>query len=105
MRDLPGLQQGRWYHGCSFYNNDAGTKVDIDVYYYSTIIIFQTYLVAGGGFDVASLSSTELLEERSSAWINTYSLPTPRRGLRGGKIDNKVFMTGKTEQSGDLSIC
>ena len=32
LGDLPELQQGRYSHGCSFYNNDDGTKVDNDMY-------------------------------------------------------------------------
>ena len=95
VRDLPGLKQGRYGHGCSSYNNAEGTKVDIDIKYCSTILIFQTYLVSGGydGSDV--LSSTELLVESSSAWVYTlHSLPSPRAGLRGANIDNKVLMTG-----------
>ena len=30
LRDLPQLLQGRWDHGCSYFKNDEGTKVDID---------------------------------------------------------------------------
>ena len=29
-RDLPQLQQGRWLHGCSYFDNDEGTKVSVD---------------------------------------------------------------------------
>jgi len=29
VRYLPGLLQGRKYHGCSYYNKDDGTKVSI----------------------------------------------------------------------------
>ena len=91
VRDLPQLQQGRWNHGCSSYNNAEGTKVGIDINYYRTIIIFQTYLVAGGSYH---LSSTELLVETASAWVYTGELPSPREGLRGANIDNRVLMTG-----------
>ena len=94
LRDLPDLQQGRWNHGCSSYNNDEGTKVGIDINYYSTIIIFQTFLVSGGYDGSDSLSSTELLVETASAWVYSGSLPSPRYGLRGANIDNKIFMTG-----------
>ena len=95
MRDLPGLLQGRYDHGCSYYNKDDGTKVSISINY-SPIIIFQTYLVSGGrddGWD--NLSSTEILEETASAWVLTGELPSPRRGLRGANIDNRMLMTGK----------
>ena len=94
MRDLPDLQQRRQSHGCSSYNNDEGTKVGIDINYYSTIIIFQTFLVSGGYDGSDYLSSTELLVESSSAWVYSGSLPSPRYGLRGANIDNKVLMTG-----------
>ena len=94
MRDLPDLQQGRRSHGCSSYNNAEGTKVGIDINYYSTIIIFQTFLVSGGWNAIDYLSSTELLVESASAWVYTGELPSPRRGLRGANIDNKVLMTG-----------
>ena len=88
------MQQGRKHHGCSSYNNAEGTKVDIDINYYSTIMIFQTYLVSGGNYDGDYLSSTELLVETASAWVYSGSLPSPRSGLRGANIDNKVLMTG-----------
>ena len=52
------------------------------------------YLVSGGyGSDY--LSSTELLMETASAWVLTGELPSPRSGLRGANIDNRVMMTGK----------
>ena len=43
---------------------------------------------------VGDLSSTELLVETSAAWILTGELPTPRDGLRGANIDQRVLMTG-----------
>ena len=53
-------------------------------------------LVTGGitvtGVD--KLSSTELLVETASAWVFTGELPSPRSGLRGANIDNKILMTG-----------
>ena len=60
---------------------------------YSPIIIFQTYLVSGSYYP-DYLSSTELLMETASAWVLTGELPSPRRGLRGANIDNRVLMTG-----------
>ena len=58
------------------------------------MIIFQTFLVSGGSDGSFELSSTELLVETASAWITTGELPSPRRGLRGANIDNRVLMTG-----------
>ena len=57
-------------------------------------MIFQTLLVAGGN-EGALLSSTELLVGTASAWVLTGELPSPRYGLRGANIDNKIIMTGK----------
>ena len=100
MRDLPPLQQGRDSHGCSYYNNAEGTKVGIYDDFLKVlvlhIIIFQTYLVSGGYDDGpdARLSSTELLVETASAWVNTGELPSPRSGLHGANIDNRILMTG-----------
>ena len=54
------------------------------------------YLVSGGRTGSADyLSSTELLMESASAWVLTGELPSPRYGLRGANIDNRIFMTGK----------
>ena len=93
-RDLPQLQQGREDHGCSYFENEEGTKVDIDSNSCG-VIIFQTFLVTGGYnlFD-DELSSTELLVENSAKWIYSGELPTPRYGLRGANIDQRVIMTG-----------
>ena len=93
-RDLPQLLQGRRNHGCSYFENEEGTKVDIDSNSCG-VIIFQTFLVTGGyNYDGGYLSSTELLVETSAAWILTGYLPTPRYGLRGANIDQRVLMTG-----------
>ena len=96
-RELPKLQQGRYGHGCSYFENEEGTKVDIDSNSCG-VIIFQTFLVTGGRDSRDSsyndLSSTELLVETSAAWILTGELPTPRYGLSGANIDQRVLMTG-----------
>ena len=92
-RDLPQLLQGRYNHGCSYFENEEGTKVDIDSNSCG-VIIFQTFLVTGGNYHGDILSSTELLVETSAAWTLTGELPTPRLGLRGANIDQRVLMTG-----------
>jgi len=51
-------------------------------------------LVTGGVSGNGTLSSTELLVGTASAWVNTGELPSPRQGLRGANIDNRVIMTG-----------
>ena len=98
MKDLPPLLQGRYAHGCSFYDNEEGTKVGMyqNQIHPSIVIIIQTYLVSGGFSDSAPprLSSTELLAETGSVWVFTGELPSSRNGLRGANIDNKVLMTG-----------
>ena len=92
LRDLPQLLRGRWDHGCSYFENDEGTKVDVDSNSCG-LIIFQTFLVTGGlGFDY--LTSTELLVENSAKWIYSGELPTLRWGLSGANIDQRVIMTG-----------
>ena len=56
------------------------------------------YLVSGGEYYDPNhnyLSSTELLMESASAWVLTGELPSPRRGLRGANIDNRVLISGK----------
>jgi len=89
VRDLPDLLQGRSNHGCSYYDNNQGSK---------------TLLVTGGdywGWDgIGRLSSTELLVgHTASAWVNTGELPSPRQALRGANINNRVFMTGGYDDS------
>ena len=52
-------------------------------------------LVTGGhNSGVGDLSSTELLVGNASSWVFSRELPSPRNGLRGANIDNKVLMTG-----------
>ena len=50
-------------------------------------------LVTGGQYG-DSLSSTELLVETATTWVYTGELPSPRYGLHGANIDNRVLMTG-----------
>merc|ERR1712066_235474 len=86
-RDLPQLQQGRYGHGCTYFENEEGTK---------------TFLVTGGTYyddNYNDLSSTELLVENSAKWIYSGELPTPRDGLRGANIDQRVIMTGGVDGS------
>ena len=56
--------------------------------------------MAGGGGGAGP--TTELLAETASAWVLTGELPSPRYGLRGANIDNKVLMTGNLQQSASL---
>ena len=93
IRYLPDLNQGRYWHGCSHYEDGEGRKVNIDINY-SPLILVQTYLVSGGYISGDYLSSTEVLLETGSAWTLTGQLPSPRRGLQAARIDNKIVMTG-----------
>ena len=104
IRYLPDLNQGRWRHGCSHYEDGEGRKVNIDINY-SPLILVQTYLVSGG-WDISSrddLSTTEVLLETGSAWTLTGQLPSPRSTLHGARIDNKIIMTGNCRM-GKLKI-
>ena len=51
--------------------------------------------MSGGKAGSDYLSSTELLVETASFWVYAGELPSPRDGLRGAYIENKVLMTGK----------
>ena len=93
IRYLPDLNQGRYGHGCSHYEDGEGRKVNIDINY-SPLIIVQTYIVAGGYTGSNRLSSTEVLVETGSAWNLSGELPSPRHALRGVNIENKIVMTG-----------
>merc|ERR1712066_696821 len=79
-RDLPRLKVGRRSHGCSYFDNDEGTKT----------------LLVTGGYNAGAIlrSSTELLEETATSWVLTGELPTPRHGLRVANIDNRILATG-----------
>ena len=50
--------------------------------------------MSGGKAGSDYLSSTELLVETASFWVYAGELPSPRDGLRGAFIENKVLMTG-----------
>ena len=52
----------------------------------------QTYLVTGG---YSNIASTELLRQDASQWVYAGSLPSPRWGLRGATLGDKLVMTGE----------
>ena len=94
-RSLPELQQGRYDHGCSYFENEEGSLVDINSISCG-VIFFQTFLVTGGineYIDGGFLSSTELLKMNAASWTYSGELPSPS-GLRGANIDKRVIMTG-----------
>ena len=51
-------------------------------------------MLVAGGYYSDRLSSSELLVGEASAWVLTGELPSPRTGLLGANIDNRVLMTG-----------
>ena len=53
-------------------------------------------LLVTGGYDknFNYLDSTELLLPSATSWSYSAALPSPRYGLRGATLDNKVIMTG-----------
>ena len=58
--------------------------------------------MTGGAFNGQynrDLVSTELLKPGAIAWetISTGHLNSKRRGLRAATLNNKIFVTGKTE--------
>merc|ERR1711902_458916 len=84
-RDLPQLQQGRYQHGCNYFNNQDGTR---------TLLVSGGYGLGEDNFNNYLLSSTELLVESASTWVYSGELPSPRGYLRGINIDDKILMTG-----------
>ena len=62
------------------------------------------YLVTGGARDGSTnLASTELLRQGAGqTWVTVTSgaLPSPRKGLRGATLGNKVIVTGEMRVSG-----
>ena len=94
LRDLPRLHHPRYQHGCSYFDNKEGTKVNIGSISDINIIttMFQTFIVVGGY--IPPISSTELLVETASAWEFAGDLPSPRTGLRAANIDTKILVTG-----------
>ena len=53
-------------------------------------------MVTGGHYNRRKLDSTELLIQRTSAWVYSGKLPSPRdSGLRAVTLDNRVIITGK----------
>ena len=63
----------------------------------------QVYLVTGGSRDKNYLDSTELLLPSATSWSFSAALPSPRGELKGATLDNKVVMTGGTNN--DMSMC
>jgi len=84
IEDLPGLNKGRYQHGCGYFYNDDMQRV---------------YLVAGGWDDSDSLSSTETLIEGGQTWNFQQPLPSGRKGLRGVSLPDTVIMTGGYDRS------
>lgn len=57
------------------------------------ILHIQVYLVTGG-WSNGALSSTETLVAGSFSWTAAGALPVAVGGIRGGNMNNKIFMMG-----------
>jgi len=81
---LPSLLEGRAFHACGHYINDDGNMV---------------YLVTGGAINSTTDTVTTELSINEEPWIKSKfgNLPTPRHGLKGVSLNNKIFMTGGWE--------
>ena len=93
LREFPRLHHPRYQHGCSYFDNEEGTKVNIGSISNMITTMFQTFIVVGGY--IPPISSTELLVETASAWEFAGNLPSPRTGLRAANIDTKILVTGQ----------
>ena len=65
------------------------------------LLVAQVYLVTGGAASSSGthrqLDSTELLTHRTSAWVYSGKLPSPRSNSpTAATLDNRVIITGKT---------
>ena len=50
--------------------------------------------MTGGSPSSTAGDSTELLVHGAAQWTRSGSLPSPRRGLKGARINNKIIVTG-----------
>jgi len=83
-RDLQPLVEGRGFHGCGHYIDNDGNMV---------------YLVTGGAIDDSTDTVTTELSINEEPWFisPTGNLQTPRHGMKGVSLNNKIFMTGGWE--------
>jgi len=77
--DLPSLNTGRYSHGCGHFVNTDNQVV---------------YLVAGGYTGSSYLTSTELLVDGDSSWVEAAPLPLAMSGLGTVSLDNTIISTG-----------
>lgn len=81
--DLPGLNSGRWSHGCGSYTRGEAGQ--------------QTVLVVAGGIDpdFTALTSTEvLLLGEWEEWQFVEDLPGPLEHLSSAKVGNQIYISG-----------
>ena len=59
------------------------------------------YLVTGGGGLYSLTAATEIMEKGGSSWtvVESADLAIPLFGMRGVKLDNKVYMIGQLWRS------
>jgi len=89
VKSFPSLNTPRKSHGCGHYKNNDNKVV---------------YLVTGGWIG-EYLDSTELLIEGDASWtISEKKLPTGRSDLVGISINNKIFMTGGSDDESGTGL-
>jgi len=91
MGYLPNLNRGRYAHGCGYFISEEGNQV---------------FLVTGGANpqNLNALESTEIYAVGDETWITlpgSGNLPSPRSGLKGASLNNRIFMTGGVYMGAD----
>ena len=109
QEQLPDLQTPRHLHACAHYRDSRHRTVSIvsNITAHLTIVTIVTLhcvvminninvqvLLVTGGWNSGYLDSTELLSPYTRRWRYSAALPSPRRGLSGATLDNKVVITG-----------
>ena len=108
-QEHPDLNTGRYDHGCGYYVNANKEIVRWNILGFVSYFPVQVYLVAGGfyvdeNYVRTYLASTEILTNGGSRWMDVEPLPSGAIGLQGVSVDNKIFMTGKSQWTYDFQI-
>ena len=92
--DLPGLNSGRWSHGCGSYTRgEAGQQTVLVHLTASSAGFYSAVQVVAGGIDpdFTALTSTEvLLLGEWEEWQFVEDLPGPMEHLSSAKVGNQV---------------
>ena len=95
VETLPGLNQGRWGHGCGSYSKD-GKKVFHTFLIFCIIVDLKTYLVVGGRYS-GELSSTETWSPGDSSWSTVSPLPRDVAFTQAVNLNNNIYLIGKNK--------